>query len=112
MRAGRLLDKIRIEEPVQDRNPTTGAISNTWKLVAKRSANIMPLSAIDRNSQNADMLETDTLIHLRYDSAIKLISGEWRIVDDRTERAYEIKSFDPIKAGMKDIKIRCVHRSK
>jgi hypothetical protein len=72
----------------------------------------MPLAAHDKNSQGADLLETDTLIHLRYDSALKLINGEWRIVDDRTERVYEIKSFDPVKAGMKDIKIRCVHRSK
>lgn len=112
MRAGRLRDRVRIEKPVQVRNQTSGSISNNWQIVAKRSANIMPLSAIERNNQSAETIETNTIIHLRYDAALKLLDGDWQVVDDRTERVYEIESFDPITVGMKDLKIRCVHRSK
>lgn len=112
MRAGRLRDKIRLEKPVKVKNPATGSIATDWKLVVVRSAQILAVSSAERNDQSSETYETNTIINLRYDRAFSEISGEWRVVDQRTGRVYEIESFTPIASGMKDIKIRCIHRSK
>lgn len=112
MRAGRKRERVRIERPVQNRDAQTGAISNDWEIVATRWANIAPLNGSEQAFLGSEITEANSLVVVRYDRSMKDITGEWRIVDARNGRIYDIEYFDPITSALRDLKIRCVHRSK
>ena len=112
MRPGRKRDKIRIERPIQSRNSISGATEKAWQMVALRSAKISAINGSEQAFLGSGMSETNTLVFVRYDRSMLELSTEWRVVDDRTGRVYDIEYHDPITSGMRDLKIRCVHRSK
>lgn len=112
MRAGRLKDRIRLERPVQTRDPVTGSTNKAWQVVCSRAASIAPINGSEQAFLGSEMTEANTLITLRYDGSMQSITSEWRVVDTRTMREYDIEYHDPISSGLKQLKIRCVHRSK
>lgn len=112
MRAGRLRDKVRLERPVQTRNPTTGSIENAWELVALRSAEIRPLNGSEQAFLGAELIESNVIVRMRYDRSMKDLSGDWRVVDARTNRVYDIEYFDPVRTGARSLMLRCTQRTK
>ena len=112
MRTGRMRDKIRLERPSKTRNATTGAVIDSWVFVAIRSADILPINGSEQAFLSSEVSESNTNIVLRYDRALSDISAEWRAVDQRTGRIYDIEYHDPVTSGMRELKLQCVHRSK
>lgn len=112
MRAGRLKDRVAFEKPEQVKNPQTGAIEKTWRLVARRSAEIRHLDSTDKASLGSELTESKAKLLLRYDSALVDINTTWRVVDRRTNKVYEIEHHDPTYSGMRFIELRVVNRSR
>lgn len=105
-------DKVSLEKPVQTKNSTTGSTVETWGIIVIRRARITPLKSSERAALGSEISESSIMVRLRYDSCMTDISNEWRVVDQRTGRIYDIEGFDPIVSGLRELKIRCVHRSK
>jgi SPP1 family predicted phage head-tail adaptor len=112
MRTGRLRDSVQFEKPEREKNPITGSIVEGFALVAKRSASITPISGGEQTANSAEITQATALITVRYDRALSGLSNEWRIVDNRNNRIYDIEHTDPITSATKWLKIRCIHRSK
>jgi SPP1 family predicted phage head-tail adaptor len=105
-------DKVSFEKPVRTKNPTTGSTVDSFVVVANRQALIAPVSGNEFNSSGGEVTAATAIITVRYDRLLEALSNEWRIVDNRNNRIYDIEYTDPITISSPWIKIRCIHRSK
>ena len=112
MRAGKMRDKIRIEKPVQVRSNTSSAITTTWETVAVRRAQISPVNGSEQAFLGGEVSEYDALIFVRYDRSLKDMTNEWRVVDTRTDRIYDLEYTPPISDGLRLLTLRCIYRTK
>lgn len=112
MRIGNMRERVSLERPVQTKNSTTGAASTTWEIVALRSASISAISSKERALIGSEVSESTIMVRLRYDRSMCDITNEWRVVDQRTDRIYDIEGFNPILSGLTELKINCTYRSK
>lgn len=72
MQAGKLRNRITLQEPVKEQNPTTGAVINTWRDVATLWAEVAPLSAREFIAAQASQGEVTTRITIRYREGVTL----------------------------------------
>ncbi len=105
-------DKVRFERPEKTKDPMSGALSINYALVVSRSASIRAISGGELAMNGGEITRATSIIEVRYDRSLSAISSEWRIVDARLGRIYDIEHLDPISSATKFLKIRCIHRSK
>lgn len=66
MQAGRLDQRVTIERLTTTRNPQTGAVIETWTVLAEVWAAVEPLNGRELFAAAASMAEVGTRIRMRY----------------------------------------------
>lgn len=102
MRAGRLRQRVELQNYTWTQNQNTGAISYTWVTVATLWASIEPLQGREFIAAQAIQSETTVRIRIRYRAGMKSFM---RIVHDRM--IYDITSIIDPQYRHKELQLMC-----
>jgi SPP1 family predicted phage head-tail adaptor len=97
--AGKLTERVVIEQPVEARDASFAAVTRTWQPVATVWAAVEPLQGRELERSRELGSEISLRVRIRHSSAVAAVSSKMRITHGALR--YEIQAvLNPLSAGV------------